>query len=209
MRVVMQFLNFGSACNVQSRPGETEDYCLRVVANTGCIPPQDLMAVYDEDNETVRLSWPASLAPGGEYLLRYRRRTTMEWVDVATSNLSVTLQDFTVCDFFDAEIASVCDGTTGSFAATIFNSCSDTNDLDMYPNSWSISPNPALNFVQLGNSGKSPIEVVMVYGLSGQLRIEEAYAGGRIDVSKLPVGIYLFRIRLRNGQTGVKRLIKH
>lgn len=208
LRVVMQFLTFGSSCGLQVRPGETEDYCLRVVANAGCVPPQSLTAVYREDTESVKLSWPASLAPGGAYLLRYRRRTTMQWTEIATTNLSVVLSDFTFCDLFDAEIASVCDGVTGSFATTIFNSCSSTNDRSIDPNSWSISPNPARDLVYLNWSGAASLQTIMVYNLHGQLQLQQTYRGEPLDISALPAGIYLCRIRSDDGKMGVKRLIK-
>ncbi|MEM9836130.1 MAG: S8 family serine peptidase [Bacteroidota bacterium] len=208
MRIVMQFLNASSACNVQSRPGEVEDYCLLVEPSLGCVPPAELTAVYREDSESVLLSWPASLAPGGAYVLRYRQRNTMAWTEIMTTNLSQVLDDFTLCDLFEAEIASVCSDTLGAFATTIFNSCSSVNTPEIPAADWQISPNPTSGPIRLSYRGEDPLRQVKLYGVDGKIQATFPADGDQVfDLSQLPAGVYILQLVTQRGLVGVKRVI--
>lgn len=213
MRVVMEFLNAQSACNPLTRPGETEDYCIRIIESPGCVSPERLLATYDEASESVALQWPASLAPGGEYLVRYRRRNTTEWTSTTTNALRLTIANFPLCDLYDAQVASYCDGQPGEFVAAIFNSCSDTQERLISAADWQLSPNPGYSWLRLSwEATLSPVQLE-IFNSQGQ-RLRQQLLQGQLgnwteDASQLPSGVYWLRLTNADGKVGTKRWIKH
>lgn len=211
MRVVMEFLNVQSPCNVNSRNGETEDYCLRVIDSPGCVAPERLTAEYRDDTETVELSWPASLAPGGEYLVRYRPRNTTEWTEVRTEALQLTLTEFSACDNFEAQVASSCQGEAGGFSTTIFNSCSSTSDQGISDGLWNASPNPAQGPVTVNWEATVGAARMELFSLTGRRLethlIDPGATTLRLEMGDFPAGVYLLRLQTKDGDYGVRRLI--
>ncbi len=213
MRVVMEFLNVQSACNTLTRPGETEDYCIRIIESPGCVPPERLRATYDEVTETVQLRWPASLAPGGEYFVRYRRRNTTEWISSTTNELQLTITDFPLCDLYDAQVASYCDGQPGEFVEAVFNSCSDTRERGISAADWQLSPNPGHSWLRLSwEAALSPVQLE-IFNSQGQ-RLQQRALLRQLgdwteDASQLPTGVYWLRLTDTEGRVGTKRWVKH
>ncbi|MEL6143694.1 MAG: GEVED domain-containing protein, partial [Bacteroidota bacterium] len=126
MRVIMEFISVSGSCT-NTRNGETEDYCLRIIENPGCVAPNWIQAEYFTEDEMVILTWAASAGPGGEYLVRYRPLESTEWTEITTTELSLILSDFPLCELYEVEIASLCDDEPGAFLRTVFNSCSSTS----------------------------------------------------------------------------------
>lgn len=213
MRVVMEFLNVQSACNTLTRSGETEDYCIRIIESPGCVSPERLLATYNEMSETVELRWPASLAAGGEYMVRYRQRNTTEWTSSTTSNLSLLISEFPLCDLYDAQVASYCNGQPGEFVSAVFNSCSSTREPSLNENDWVISPNPGRESFRLGWETTLAPVYFQLFNSQGQ-RLQEQTLNGpsgalNWDASHLPAGVYWLRLVNADGKSGSKRWVKH
>jgi len=68
-----------------------------------------------------------------------------------------------------------------------------------------IYPNPCYDFVNFTTD--SIIENVSIYNSNGKLVSVGKVVNGRVDISKLPIGIYLLRIKT-NGKITVKKVIK-
>ncbi|MEL6357015.1 MAG: T9SS type A sorting domain-containing protein, partial [Bacteroidota bacterium] len=211
MRVIMEFISVSGSCT-NTRNGETEDYCLRIIENPGCVAPNWIQAEYFTEDEMVILTWAASAGPGGEYLVRYRPLESTEWTEITTTELSLSLSDFPLCELYEVEIASLCDDEPGAFLRTVFNSCSSTSTPNLFTNSWAIFPNPAQKELNIkwsdGNPTISEWEVFDALGRRRLAQVPSRSFSSQIDVSTLPAGIYFLRIELEDGRHGVKRLIK-
>ncbi len=70
---------------------------------------------------------------------------------------------------------------------------------------FSIYPNPAENILTVATDFQ--VETIKIYSLFGQLVIDNANTN-TIDVSRLTQGFYLAEIKLNNGQTISKKIVK-
>ncbi len=213
MRVVMEFSNAQSSCNTLVRDGEVEDYCLRIIESPGCVPPDQLIATYFEETGSIRLDWPASLAQGGEYVVRYRRRNSSEWTSVTTTELSLTLDNFPLCDLYDAQVASTCAAGQGAFVSTLFNSCSSNEETSLPAAAWQLSPNPSQGVLLLTWSDAISPTSVQLFNSLGQTIALPPIPGGarqlRYELSNLPIGLYWLRLNDQSGRSATKRWLKN
>ncbi len=73
--------------------------------------------------------------------------------------------------------------------------------------SFTLYPNPARNSVNI--SINSEIESVRIFDITGKLVLSQGTVGDRgIDITNLQTGVYLFNVRLANGNQATKKLIK-
>ncbi len=73
--------------------------------------------------------------------------------------------------------------------------------------SFTIFPNPAKNTINI--SINSEIESVRIFDITGKLVLSQRTVSDRgIDISNLKTGVYLFNVRLANGNQATKKLIK-
>lgn len=212
MRIVMRFNILGNAaCSVSNFFGEVEDYCLNIVESAGCVAPSQIEAVYDESSEQVTISWLASGAPDGTYLLRYRPTSGGAWTELITQSLSVTLDQIPVCENYDVEVYSNCGMSNQSAAqTTLFNSCSSTRNLTVSAEEWTVSPNPTNGPTRIHWQSQEQLSLVSVYNLQGRLYYRSSnvdFANRMLDLATLPAGVYLIEIVTANNRRGLKRLI--
>lgn len=211
MRVMMQFGGVrGTACG-SSALGEVEDYCLDIVDPDGCPPPNNVSATFIEAIDETVLTWSASAAPGGSYRLRYRPRGTTEaWVEMDVDQPTATVRPLNLCATYELEIASLCDGSPGEYRLFLFmDDCTDTNDNNIAPDAWSVSPNPADQVARVQyNNGLRPAGLRL---LDARGRVIRTIAPGLdfadVRVSGLPAGLYFLELRLGDGRRGMRRLV--
>jgi hypothetical protein len=67
-------------------------------------------------------------------------------------------------------------------------------------------PNPVKNMLNIVS--KKEMESVEIFNLSGQKVMNAKISNGKINVSTLPKGIYVFRLKLQDGQTENLKVIK-
>ncbi|MEO0625354.1 MAG: S8 family serine peptidase [Bacteroidota bacterium] len=209
MRVIMEFNNVSSACPSTSRPGEIEDYCVEIVASPGCVPPEILSIDITDDLVSV-INWSSSLAPGGEYLLRYRLVDSSDpWTEVILTGNSYSIDLSDLCDVYELQIASYCDGQAGEFNAASFNSCTSVSE----PGAsalWQLAPNPAADQFQILLTPDEQLDQVDVYDLTGrQIQKYQELSGNQLNVqsSGWVSGVYLIRIRSKSGLMATRRLL--
>ena len=70
----------------------------------------------------------------------------------------------------------------------------------------SFSPNPVKDVVSF--SSATAIEKVSVFNLSGQLLKEQKPLNGKVDVSDLQAGLYLFKATLKSGKSETFKIVK-
>lgn len=61
------------------------------------------------------VSWDA--IQNATYILRYRAAGTTTWTEIATPNISVTLNNLEEAGTYEYQVAAVCSGTTGNYSA--------------------------------------------------------------------------------------------
>jgi subtilisin family serine protease len=213
MRVIVQFRNVGSgACAINNTQGEAEDYCIRLVNAEGCPPPGRLTAAFSSTDETTTLNWSASAAAGGSYRLRYRLRDTENaWVETDTDTTSLALNDINLCGAYEVEVASLCEDNPGEFRIFYFNDvCTSTADRALLATDWRIFPNPAVDRATVAWPAGQRATTIDLFDLSGRelQRLPPGNGGTeRLELSGLPAGLYVVRLRLADGRMGVKRLV--
>jgi hypothetical protein len=72
---------------------------------------------------------------------------------------------------------------------------------------FTVSPNPAEKYISI--SGGISIEQVSIYSLQGILIMLQDYAGGTIDISDLPEGMYILRVNEDSGNAPGSLFIKY
>lgn len=73
--------------------------------------------------------------------------------------------------------------------------------------SFSLYPNPTTNQVTLNIDQDARPEMIRIINLSGQTVLNKVYESNQVDVSSLPIGIYLFQLTLQNRSTLTKKLV--
>jgi hypothetical protein len=214
MRVMVQFRGVqGGSCPAISGDGEVEDYCINIIdADPACPAPTRLDASYDATTGQTLLSWRASAAAGGSYRLRYRLQSTQDdWVEVDVDELDLTLTDINLCGTYDLELASVCDGAPGDFRSFVFNDqCTGTRDNRLPASAWKVFPNPAVGQTTVSWSANLRAASVQLFDVHGRVVSEASIAGqatATVNLSSLTPGVYLLRLRTRDGQVGLRRVV--
>lgn len=71
---------------------------------------------------------------------------------------------------------------------------------------WDVYPNPAKDFVKIVS--KQKIKNYQIYDAAGQKITSEKYTDNKIDLSKLPSGVYLLQVGFENGKVETKKIVK-
>lgn len=213
MRVITQFraITAGS-CPINTTPGEAEDYCISIGQAEGCPPPSRLTADFSTTDETTTLNWAASAAVGGSYRVRYRPRESNEaWVELDVDTTSAVVSGLNLCGPYEIELASLCGDTVGDVRIFYFDEvCTSTNNRSLAATEWQLYPNPAVNQATVTWPSGRAATTIQLFDLSGrELQRLSSGNGGteRLDLGGLPAGMYLVRLRLADGRTGLKRLV--
>ena len=216
MRVMMQFRNVrGGPCPIVLGSGEVEDYCIMIQDAIGCAAPpvESLSWVFDEDDGILRLRWGGSAAVGGSYRVRYRPvNGDGTYTEVDVDSVGLNLPEFSTCEGFEAEVASLCGEGVGEYAAFSFpgNICTSLEDLLLADDDWSVFPNPAAGVTNLRWSSGIRAQRVELYDLLGS-RLRTADANGtqslRLRLDGLAAGVYVLRLVGQDGKFGTKRLV--
>ncbi|MFT5998165.1 MAG: serine protease [Neolewinella sp.] len=213
MRVMIQFLGVSSACPSVRKDGEVEDYCINIIdADPACPAPTRLDASYDAMTEQTLLAWRASAAAGGSYRLRYRLRDSQdEWIELDVDDIYLTLDDINLCGTYEVELASVCGGTPGEFRSFNFNDqCTGTRDNRLPASAWKVFPNPATGQTNVSWSANLRATSLQLFDVHGRV-VSEVPANGvptaTVNLTGLAAGVYLLRLRMADGQVGVRRVV--
>ena len=67
-----------------------------------------------------------------------------------------------------------------------------------------IYPNPAKDFVNINTNSK--VSKVTVFGTDGKQLLEDS--NSKINVSKLPAGVYLLKIDFADGKSSTQKIVK-
>ena len=216
MRVIMQFTSVKTdgcpAGSTQQFSGEVEDYCLDVGPVRGCPPPDSLTARYDGPTNATLLSWGASAAPGGSYLLRYRARGDDAFTDRRVEGVSLRVENVNLCARYEVRVASLCSGLPGPFR-TVFlgDECTGTRSPALPDRGWSVAPNPATSETTVGWMPTVVPRSVEVYAADGR-RISTLRPAPLTDrmvlaVGDYPPGVYTVVLTDAGGRRGVRRLV--
>jgi hypothetical protein len=170
---------------------------------------------------------------GPKYWKIQARKSGEDWLDVAGGNVTVA-NDWTtgVVDGLDLPAALDLPGTTSLFVRWIMTSNESVSGSDVLPtgvakiddiiitgvntagvetvifeNNVSVYPNPSSDFVNV--QSVEEIDMVRVYDMRGALVVSERVLGQetQIDVSSLPVGLYVVAIHFKNEMKFVTRKI--
>lgn len=133
------------------------------------------------------------------------------WEEVSNEDLGY-VQSYTSATFFDddGKTANVFVGTSdlGLLKVTLDFSDLATPDFSgNQENNILLYPNPVENILHIQTKNGIRVNHYSIYGIDGQ-RIADSPASNEIDVSSLPSGIYLLKLRTDAGKQIVKRIIK-
>ncbi|MBB4079735.1 subtilisin family serine protease [Lewinella aquimaris] len=216
MRLIMQFSAVSSpACLTGGGSqfgGEVEDYCLDVTSARGCPPPDSLTATYDEQANATTLNWGASAAPGGAYVIRYRKRTAPDYTEKKIEGLTFTIQNINLCSSYEVQIASDCDGTVGEFRTVYLgDDCVSQRPTAFLPSEWSVYPNPSTSHATVNWPPEWHIRAVALYGADGRpvwdTSADTTTGQLLIPLNDLPTGVYFIRLTATDGRRGTRRLL--
>lgn len=107
-------------------------------------------------------------------------------------------------DFYAGELIAA-DGWDANKPYLTFTYTQPVMGTDSFDKLVSIYPNPAENILTVATDFQ--VETIKIYSLFGQLVIDNANTN-TIDVSRLTQGFYLAEIKLNNGQTISKKIVK-
>lgn len=113
MRVAAR-TELGSPCGVFSSIGEVEDYCVTIVENTSCIPPQGVNNTAGESQVTI--SWLNNFS-NQTFDIFYREENSLEWLETSTAFHLIQLEDLKTCTTYEFKIRSNCNGEHSDFSA--------------------------------------------------------------------------------------------
>jgi serine protease len=117
-----------SACGESNIQGEAEDYCVTILENTTCAPPQSVNWKVDDNQLTI--SWLAALI-SDNFQVRYRALAAQNWQIMMTNLHYVSLEGLAPCTDYEFQIRSECNGehslytTLQSFRTTGCAPCLD------------------------------------------------------------------------------------
>lgn len=209
MRVIMQDINVSGGSCARSRVfGEAEDYCVRISEAKGCPAPLRLNATYDADANLTTLDWRASAAVGGDYRLRYRLRDSQEaWTEIDLDTTVTTISGLNLCGAYEVDIASLCADGVGEYRRFYFNEvCTSADTPELAEVDWAVFPNPAATLVNVRYTGASRVEALRIFDLQGR-ELRKTTGVTSLRVADLPAGIYLLRLTLADGRSGVRRVV--
>ncbi len=215
MRVIMQFQGANDDCPINNEFGEAEDYCINIAAaDPACPPPVpgSLRINYDETADLTRLSWQSSNAVGGRYRVRYRLRgSAAAWVETDVEGIQLNISGLDLCGAYEFELASLCGDTPGVYRLFYFNDdCTGTRDNRLPAAAWSVFPNPAAERTTVTwRAGLRPTTLEL-FAADGRLQQQLTPSRGgsaQLDLTGLPGGVYVLRIRTADGRAGVRKVI--
>ena len=121
------------------------------------------------------------------------------------SFLWVNGQVYTVSGVYDFDTLTVpgCDSLL-TLVLTITHDTTDIEDLSILNSQLSIFPNPTDGSVTL-SSGE--VDRTLLYDLSGR-SVASWKEKREMDLRELPAGVYLLRVVMKNGSSGVFRIVK-
>ncbi|MEO0732389.1 MAG: S8 family serine peptidase, partial [Bacteroidota bacterium] len=212
MRVIMQFRSIGGSSCSDNRDGEVEDYCLNITDAEGCPPPPRIMASYLPDANLTVLEWQASAAPGGTYLLRFRRQNSNDaWEESEVAGIAASIADLNLCGTYEVELASICDGVVGEFRNFYFNDeCTSTPERRLDAGLWSVFPNPAREQTTVRWPANLRAEGLRLFAADGRLlRSLTGLSTHRLELrlDGLAAGVYFVELRLQDGRAGLRRVV--
>lgn len=74
--------------------------------------------------------------------------------------------------------------------------------------SLSVYPIPTNNFVNINNPEKLPIKSYQLLDMTGKKIVEQNYDDKQIDISSLPIGLYILKVNLERNTTQTFKIIK-
>ncbi|WDF47088.1 T9SS type A sorting domain-containing protein [Chryseobacterium sp. KACC 21268] len=87
----------------------------------------------------------------------------------------------------------------------IAGECATLSNEDISKSNFSFSPNPVKDILTFSSSD---IENISIYNTAGQLIKEQKPSNGKLNVSFLKNGVYLFKVQLNSGKTETIKIIK-
>ena len=73
---------------------------------------------------------------------------------------------------------------------------------------FSITPNPASQFILINTNRNAPISELQIYDIGGRLVYSSTTGMNRVDVSRLNTGIYRIKIKTSNGEVFIESFLK-
>lgn len=195
----IQDISFKIFKDNDGKPGEVAQTVQSIV------PTEQLVIGATKDNQyfvyQVTVDLPTALKfPTGKYWLQpaasSRFGAYWEMTSTGTSNAKVQF------------LAPEHDWEASDLQAVFFVSgeCSTLSNDDFTLNKISFYPNPVKDVVTF--SSALDIENVAVYNVSGQLVKVQKPVSGKVNVSNLQSGLYLFKVQLQSGESETFKIIK-
>ncbi len=103
----------GDPCGQSTDIGEVEDYCVTIVENTACIPPQGVSGIASENQTTI--SWLNNFS-NQTFDIFYREENALTWSELSTSFHLIHLENLQACTTYEFKIRSNCDGEHSDFS---------------------------------------------------------------------------------------------
>ncbi|MFT7451517.1 MAG: serine protease [Patescibacteria group bacterium] len=103
----------GDPCGESTNIGEVEDYCVTIVENTACIPPQGVSGIPGENHTNI--SWLNNYS-NQTFDIFYREENALTWNESSTAFHLIHLEDLKTCTTYEFKIRSNCDGENSDFS---------------------------------------------------------------------------------------------
>lgn len=177
--------------------GETEDYCVGLLARGDCLNGNFGMDTVFVEEESAEISW-ILLEDAQHYLFRLRREGAEEWKYGLTYNHAVLLDSLEKCTTYEFALSALCMEQEGDFSDVLVfkTDCgSSTERLTLKNMAVSLHPNPYSDRLTLYVSDPHDIRSVAIMNAIGQksdsLNDITYNSEGMIDLSELVNGAQL------------------
>lgn len=221
MRVSMKYNGIPTSCETFSF-GEVEDYTVNITAGGGgggCSNVTLTIVLDDYPEETswtIKNSLNTTVASGGTYGAQPDRSTVTQTVCLPTGcNYTFTINDAFgdgICCSFgngsynlkDAGGVVLFSGASFTFSASntfcVASAKTERGEEPVVSNSeLTVHPNPVLNLLRVDVPGHVQVRAMKILTMSGSIFYNVNHYEKEIDVSLLPVGIYLLHVETNSG----------
>lgn len=218
LRVFLTFHTLNDVCkgSDQSKYGECEDYCVYIVDEKGCIPP-NIINLTEKTLSSLDLEWPKVTGATG-YKLIWKHVSASVWDTIVSDGNTYSLEGLEKCTKYVFTVQSICQNefSINSELFAFKTKCETGVQVESLPTvSVKIFPNPTA----------SAVEVKIMSETNQYLNVTLNHIDGRvlkrwndvkcsneksiyIDMHDYSSGVYLLKLDGVATQTTVKKIVK-
>jgi hypothetical protein len=210
LRLIMSYEDFEGACDdIKFEYGEVEDYCVKI-ANAACINSTILKpTMIEKFNALFTRSLP--LSPKDTARIQFRIKGKGEWKQ-ASGRDTIRLTNLEECTLYEYRYQVNCDSIYSDYSVIDTFTTACKNGTNNYQLAVKITPNPAIDQLNIETNGSGQIRTCRIYDISARecllLSPSDDLPVKSLDISALSSGWYFLVITTADGKSIQNRFIK-